>query len=653
MAQTVEKNRETLKTLVRSALFCARQGIALRGHREVQPGKAHEDPDDSDDSNDLLEDRPENAASNVVTRSIVNEIKSSNIYSIIVDEARDEGKKEQMSICCRYIHQAKIKERFLGFVELQELTAESLAIKILSFLESNGLDIKNCVSQSFDGASAMSGKLNGVQTLIREMAKNPCPYVHCHAHRLNLVLVDVAKNVQIVRETIGLLEAIYAFQSSSTLRHKLFIFFKETKTGKKSITVPQHSDTRWVAKYKGVEFFKNNLDSVINALKKCTESSKPREAAEARGLLIQIQSFNVTFTLVSLEGVLKIVNILSKQLQSSTIDVGKCRKLVKATRDQLEELRSDAKFESFFQETAQLCNDCEIDHARARDTGRRKQNPTASLEDYFVMETTGKGRYTQKENPKTTLKAEYFHILDNMICEMDKRFAENDISIACISACNPKSHDVLDPKVLCNFSELHGKDCDFTSTLKVQCDLGKTMFKDSKSSMDVLNDLSNFPSFDELKQVMTIVLTMPVSTATAERSFSTMRRIKSNLRATMMGRRLHSLGVLSIEKEASLELLNNPDPVIDEFASQKGRRLQCLTGRAKVDQVLTGLCVPRRTPLTSVEEVAEALVRQLLPDDDPALDTEAQARVRDRVAADAQGVPVPPFTEAELASSLA
>ncbi|VVC34971.1 Ribonuclease H-like domain [Cinara cedri] len=68
----------------------------------------------------------------------------------------------------------------------------------------------------------MSGSTNGVQVKIREISKNKCPYIHCYAHRLNLVLVDVAKSVEIVDNKIGLLEAIYAFQSSSTLRYKIF-----------------------------------------------------------------------------------------------------------------------------------------------------------------------------------------------------------------------------------------------------------------------------------------------------------------------------------------------------------------------------------------------------------------------------------------------
>lgn len=53
-----------------------------------------------------------------------------------------------------------------------------------------------------------------------------------------------------------------------------------------------------------------------------------------------------------------------------------------------------------------------------------------------------------------------------------------------------------------------------------------------------------------------------------------MRRIKSNLRVTMTEKRLNSLEVLSIVKEASYELFSHSDPVTDEFAFQTSRRLQ-------------------------------------------------------------------------------
>lgn len=55
-------------------------------------------------------------------------------------------------------------------------------------------------------------------------------------------------------------------------------------------------------------------------------------------------------------------------------------------------------------------------------------------------------------------------------------------------------------------------------------------------------------SFLELEEIYKRVLIISVSSATAKRSFSTMRRIKTYNRSTMAGKRLHNLALLSIEK---------------------------------------------------------------------------------------------------------
>jgi hypothetical protein len=73
-----------------------------------------------------------------------------------------QSKLEQMSICIRYVHNSVIKEKFLGFVELKELSANTLSSEIKLFLNNFRLDISNCVSQSYDGALVMSGQFNGV-----------------------------------------------------------------------------------------------------------------------------------------------------------------------------------------------------------------------------------------------------------------------------------------------------------------------------------------------------------------------------------------------------------------------------------------------------------------------------------------------------------
>ena len=69
--------------------------------------------------------------------------------------------------------------------------------------------------------SVMSGRCSGVQQRFREIAPYAL-YIHCYAHRLNLVLVDCAKMVQSVREFFCLLEHLYVFVST-TKAHACFM----------------------------------------------------------------------------------------------------------------------------------------------------------------------------------------------------------------------------------------------------------------------------------------------------------------------------------------------------------------------------------------------------------------------------------------------
>ena len=100
------------------------------------------------------------------------------------------------------------------------------------------------------------------------------------------------------------------------------------------------------------------------------------------------------------------------------------------------------------------------------------------------------------------------------------------------------------------------------------------MFKNDRlsSAVDVYCRLSAMPSaFPDLLACYQIALTLPVSSASAERSFSTMRRIKTNLRASMGDERLSSLAIIAVERELSEAFMENPDKVIDEFARSKRR----------------------------------------------------------------------------------
>ncbi|XP_029159619.1 uncharacterized protein LOC114940757 [Nylanderia fulva] len=73
--------------------------------------------------------------------------------------------------------------------------------------------------------------------------------------------------------------------------------------------------------------------------------------------------------------------------------------------------------------------------------------------------------------------------------------------------------------------------------------------------------------FPNLCIALRFFLTIPATVASAERSFSTLKRVKSVLRSTMSQDRLSSLGVLAVEAELARQV--NMKSLINDFASKR------------------------------------------------------------------------------------
>jgi len=79
-------------------------------------------------------------------------------------------------------------------------------------------------------------------------------------------------------------------------------------------------------------------------------------------------------------------------------------------------------------------------------------------------------------------------------------------------------------------------------------------------------------TFPNLYKLLNVAYTIPISSATCERAFSAMRRVKNWLRSTMLQDRFSNLSLLSIERD----LTNNidSDTVLEHFiAINKNRRI--------------------------------------------------------------------------------
>ncbi|KAG6929522.1 hypothetical protein G0U57_005494, partial [Chelydra serpentina] len=68
-----------------------------------------------------------------------------------------------------------------------------------------------------------------------------------------------------------------------------------------------------------------------------------------------------------------------------------------------------------------------------------------------------------------------------------------------------------------------------------------------------------------------ILLTIPVTVASGEQSFSKLKFIKNYLRSTMRQEHLTSLAILAIEQDITLSL--SYDDIITDFAAKKARKI--------------------------------------------------------------------------------
>lgn len=87
-----------------------------------------------------------------------------------------------------------------------------------------------------------------------------------------------------------------------------------------------------------------------------------------------------------------------------------------------------------------------------------------------------------------------------------------------------------------------------------------TVFRSSGAGQDAMRIPELLP---ELAKLFCVALTIPVTTSTAERSFSTLRRLKTYLRSTMTQERLNHIAILHVHKSVCDEL--DLDAVANDF----------------------------------------------------------------------------------------
>ena len=506
---------------------------------------------------------------------LIERIKLSKYYSIILDCTPDISHQEQMTLIIRMVNVTSdcptIEEHFMGFIPVEESTGKALTDSLLCMLQNLGLSLQDCRGQGYDNGANMKGKNVGVQKRIRDL--NPkALFVPCACHSLNLVVCDAAKSSVQALSYFGCLQRIFNLFSASTKRWAIL------QSCLPSQVVQRPSDTRWESKISCIKVFMNNSPQVHSAIQKILLDASSLDAqtfSEAQSLKNELHSFKFIVSTVIWHTILSQINMVSKLMQSASMSLDAAITLIQGTKNFLLQYR-DGGFEDAIKiaEAKAISFDDPV-QASFPETRPRKRKR-------FLYEDRDEDAEIHRSS-KEVFKIDFFNVLlDEAITKMDARFKE-------MMEFKTKYGFVCDICLLTSITE---------EDLLKKCSEAATEFAGDVNSEELCAEVQSFTRmFTPLKTTQTTVLsvleylyrsklnvvypnlclllrlflTVPVTVASGERSFSKLKLVKNYLRSTMSQERLVGLAVVAIEHNVGKTL--DCTSLIKEFASIKARKV--------------------------------------------------------------------------------
>ncbi|XP_022165596.1 zinc finger MYM-type protein 1-like [Myzus persicae] len=512
--------------------------------------------------------------SSKVRENIIKIIKGAKYFSIMMDCTPDVSHQEQLSLIIRIVNleleretsAPKIEEYFLDFISVESTTGLHLANLLVSKLQEYNIDLLDCRGQGYDNGSNMKGQYQGVQSRIKQLNSSAF-FTPCASHNLNLLLGDISKSSTKAISFFGIVQRIYCLFSSSTKRWSIL------KIHCQELTLKPLSETRWECRVESIKAIRYQIPGVIKALEEVSEvTNDPKTKSEANSLVSHgIGDYEFILSLVIWYDILVQVNMVSKSLQSINTNLQISTGMLNSLLDFLKKYRTNCHgFENAKITANELAKDLDVEPVFAQ----KRYKKAKKIFDYE------RNNDLHRNNGEEIFKQEYFIvILDQAIVSMEERFIqfrwyEENFGFL-FNIKNLKETNDEDLMKHCKdlqniLSSGDSKDIEAVD-LYTELILFRNLVEENMTALQALEVTKKARScFPNISIALRIILTIPVTSASAERSFSKLKLIKTYLRNTMTQNRLSGLAMLSIENEMASEL--NFDSIIDAFAAKKSRK---------------------------------------------------------------------------------
>lgn len=575
----VSTNRHVLEKIIEVILLCGRQNIPLRGHVEERSNfiailheKAKTDNiladhlafsansrakyTSPDIQNELIE-----LCGKEILQQIIDACKNAMCFAIIADECTDKATKEQMSLCLRFLDYDSnntiiIREEFVGFKHAESVKGAAVTNIIVNLLAELGLDIGKIRAQCYDGAANMAGKYRGVQARILQL--NPeAHYIHCKAHALNLALIHSSKDVSVRNMMSTVQEIAFSFDYSAKRLLSFFEELSQNETAKEKLEkrtkLRTLCETRWSSRADSLYTFLNAFPVVVSSLEALKEDNDDKAAK----YLDSILKFDFIIALVVAEHLISTTVALSNYFQKPELDLLEAVQEAKIVVERLNNERGDQNvWAALFEKAEKIGEEFEIIPRIPRLAGRQRHRLNHPIHD-------------PSEYWRVSL---YLMFLDHLVTEISTRVIKNEGRFTAENLIPSKLQTLDEQKANAIFdvfsNDIGDRQVFLDEVARWKARWSMAVGQRPQHLLDTLN-ATNKDLYPNIFTILTVLLTMPVSSASSERSFSAMRRIKNYLRATMGDERLSNLSMMHIHRSRHVAI----STIIDRFSANKNRRL--------------------------------------------------------------------------------
>jgi len=445
---------------------------------------------------------------------------------------------------------------FLNFCH----TGESLFESVTNVIQNMNVDMKNCRGQCYDNASNMSGTYKGLRARIQEISPL-ADWIPCAAHSLNLVGVCSVDCCSEANLFFRLVQSIFYFFSASPGRWKILMNGLDSNENKRIETVKGLSSTRWSAHAQATKALRLNYRNIYSTLTKIAEDDTQNAVTrdEARSLAKKME---IAFLTILWDTILQRFQPTSMALQNVELDLVTAVELINSLIDFVSDLRP--QFKDFESKAKAMSMSQEYRSATTRQAKRKPRSDDSNVPDHML---TGEDKFRVEA---------FYVIIDKLISALQQRhraYKETCGYFGFLTQLGNLSNSEIREaslKLQSKYNtDLHD---DFPDELIQFVSFSASAVSDPtpRNLLLLIRERQLQSVFPNVDIALRIYLTLPVSNASGERSFSKLAIIKHRLRTSMAEDRLNNLTLMSIEYDL-LRTLDFGD-LIDDFASRKSRK---------------------------------------------------------------------------------